>query len=239
MKLISKMSLGIVTAALIFAGCGGGESATATPVAETKEAKVTPSVTEESLGLRKTDLYSEDTTTPDKTAYNKEAAMSSTRFKRAFQDAPPMIPHDVGDFLPITTNNNQCTGCHMPEIAPAMGATTIPPSHFLDMRPHHKFDGKQFSKSIDNMKNETSVKKMEALSSARFNCSQCHAPQTTGALAVGSTFEANFTEEDGETRSTWDARVLDELDTVGADSAVTDADLANDHSPAGHLEGGH
>jgi len=239
MKLINKMTLGIATAALIFAGCGGGESATATPVAETKEAKVKPIISEESLGLRTTDLYSEDDTLAKKTAYHSESAGTSKRFDRAYQDAPPMIPHDVGDFLPITKNNNACVGCHMPEIAPAMGATPIPPSHFLDMRPHHKFDGKQFTKSIDNMKNETDVKKLTHLSSARFNCSQCHAPQTTGALAVGSTFEANYTEEDGSTRSTWDARVLDELDTVGADSNPTAKDLANENSPAGHLDGGH
>ena len=239
MKLVSKMTLGAITAALIFAGCGGGENATATPVAETKEAKVTPSITEESLGLRKTDLYSEDTTTADKTAYHTEYPGTSKRFNRAYQDAPPMIPHDVGDFLPITKNNNACTGCHMPEVAPAMGATPIPPSHFLDMRPHHKFDGKKFTKSIDNMKNETDVKKLTHLSQARFNCSQCHAPQTTGTLAVNSTFEANYTREDGETKSSWDDVILDELDTVGPDSAVTATDLKNENSPAGHLEGGH
>jgi len=239
MKLINKMTLGIATAALIFAGCGGGESATATPVAETKEAKVKPIISEESLGLRTTDLYSEDDTLAKKTAYHSESAGASKRFDRAYQDAPPMIPHDVDDFLPITKDYNACTGCHMPEVAPAMGATPIPPSHFLDMRPHHKFDGKKFTKSIDNMKNETDVKKLTHLSQARFNCSQCHAPQTTGTLAVGSTFEANYTEEDGQTRSTWNDRVLDELDTVGADSAVTADDLANKNSPAGHLEGGH
>ena len=239
MKLVSKMTLGAITAALIFAGCGGGESATATPVAETKEAKVTPSISEESLGLRKTDLYSEDNTIADKTAYHTEAPGTSKRFKRAYQDAPPMIPHDVADFLPITKNNNACTGCHMPEVAPAMGATPIPPSHFLDMRPHHKFDGKQFVKSADVMKNETDVKKLTHLSQARFNCSQCHAPQTTGTLAVNSTFEANYTREDGETKSSWDDVILDELDTVGPDSAVTATDLKNENSPAGYLEGGH
>jgi len=238
MKLASKVTITLasVAAAMLFAGCGGSSDAEGAKSAPQKEATAKPTVTEKSLGLRKTDLYSEDTTTADKTLYHTEAAGTSTKINRAFQDAPPMIPHDVADFLPITKSNNACTGCHMPEVAPAMGATPIPPSHFLDMRPKHNFDGKQFTKSIDNMKNETDVKKLTHLSQARFNCSQCHAPQTTGALAVENTFEANYIKEDGASRSHWDEVIYDELDTA---PAVTADDIANENSPAGHLDGGH
>jgi len=238
MKAMGKLTIALAAAAVLFVGCGGTtETAKAQPVAEAKPA---PTVTEESLGLRKTDLYSESTTTGDETKYGADAAGTSKKFERAFQDAPPMIPHDVADFLPITASNNACTGCHMPEIAPAMGATPIPASHFLDMRPHHKFDGKQFSKATDNMKNETSVKKLTTMSQSRFNCSQCHAPQSTGALAVENTFEASYTKDGGEFKSSWDEVVLDDLDTVGhGAAAVTADDLANKDSAAGHMDGGH
>jgi len=171
-------------------------------------------VSEESLGLRKTTIYNEKDTTSDKVVYGKDAAGTSKKIKRAFQDAPPMIPHDVEGMLPITINNNQCTMCHEPAVAESMGATPIPKSHFMDFRPKHKFDGKQFTKSIDNMKNEVSVKPIEQLAGARFNCTQCHAPQTTGKLAVENDFKAAYTKKDGEFKSSWDEVILDNLDTL-------------------------
>jgi len=234
MKIISKMTLGLATAALLFVGCGGG----ANPATVETEEKAVASVSEESLGLRKTDIYQEDDTTAAKTEYRGAQPGTSTKIKRAFQDAPPMIPHDVTDFLPITRTNNACVGCHAPDIAPAMGATPIPPSHYLDMRPRHICDGVKFKKSIDNTKNETDVKRLTHLSQARFNCSQCHAPQSQGNPSVENLFEASYTKEGGEFKSSWDEVVLDDLDTVGEDSRITDKDLDNTDSAAGRLNGG-
>lgn len=195
----SKLTISIATLAAVFTvGC----------------ATAAQTVSEESLGLRKTDLYSEATTTGDKTEYAKAAAGTSKKFDRAFQDAPPMIPHDTEGMLPITINNNACTGCHEPAVAVSMGATPIPKSHFIDFRPKHNFDGKTFTKSIDNMKNEVSVKPISQVAGARFNCSQCHAPQSTGKLVVESTFEPAFTRKDGAFKSTWDEVILDNLDTL-------------------------
>jgi len=235
MKLISKVTLGLATATLLFVGCGGDSSAKASGASSQAAAKAT--ITEESLGLRKTDLYSEDSTSAAKTEYRTGSAGTSQRINRAFQDAPPMIPHDVSGFLPITKGNNACVGCHAPEVAPAMGATPLPASHFLDMRPKHNFDGKLFTKSIDNYKNETDVKKLTHLSQARFNCSQCHAPQSQGNLAVENTFQANFITADGASRSHWDDVIMDELDTVkGGDNFITADDIANKNSAAGSLK---
>ena len=195
---ITNIALGFFTAAAIFAaGCTANQT-----------------VSEESLGLRKTTIYNEAETTADKVMYGTAPAGTSTKIARAFQDAPPMIPHDVEGMLPITINNNMCTSCHEPAIAEAMGATPIPKSHYMNFRPKHNFDGKQFTKSIDNMKNEVSVKKIEQLAGARFNCSQCHAPQSTGELAVENTFEANYTKGNGAFKSSWDEVILDDLDTV-------------------------
>jgi len=211
MKTISKITIGLATAALLFVGCG---DSAAPSVNET----VKPTISEESLGLRKTDLYSEKTDT-----FGHEAKYSTTftgsghKIQRAFQDAPPMIPHDVEGLLPITINNNQCIGCHMPEDAKNMGlgATPIPSSHFLDMRPKHNFDGKMFTKSIDNMKNETSIKPINKLAGARFNCSQCHAPQSGDDVSVKNNFEADFTSKDGASKSSWNGtKLMEGLDTI-------------------------
>jgi len=188
------------------------------------------------FGLRKTDLYSEEADTVGAQAtYSKAAPGTSQRIERAFQDAPPMIPHSVEGMLPIKTGNNQCVGCHMPDVAAGVGAIPIPKSHFTNFRPTHKFDGKQFTKSIDNYKNEVAISKPQVkLVNARFNCSQCHAPQSTAKLAVSNTFEGGFSEKDGKSGSSWFEHMNDDLATVGeGNSIVTEADKANKNSAAG------
>ncbi|RUM68963.1 MAG: nitrate reductase cytochrome c-type subunit; periplasmic nitrate reductase electron transfer subunit, partial [Sulfurospirillum sp.] len=50
------------------------------------------SVSEESLGLRKTDLYNEDTVTPPPVKYTDAAPGTSKRFDRSYKNAPPLIP---------------------------------------------------------------------------------------------------------------------------------------------------
>ncbi len=213
MKTISKITIGLATAALLFVGCSdAGEAA-----APAGEAKVIQFQSEESLGLRKTDLYSEASDTVGHEAkYSTQAATTSTKIKRAFQDAPPMIPHDVEGMLPITIKDNQCTGCHMPDVAPSVGATAIPVSHLTNFRPVHNLNGQDFSKSIDNMKNEVAINDNKGkLVGARYNCSQCHAPQSGVDLAVGNTFEADFTSADGASKSSWDSsKFMKGIDTI-------------------------
>jgi len=189
-----KIVLGALTAALLMTGC----TDTAEPAAQ---AEVKPVVTESSLGLRKTDLYSETTTAAEKTEYITAAPGTSTKFERAFDNAPPMIPHDTEGLLPITTNNNACLGCHMPEVAPSMGATPIPVSHLTSFRPTTAIadDGRimKEGKEVDNTGDfKTITKGLNHLNQARFNCSQCHAPQSQGNLLVENNFRPDFQSED-------------------------------------------
>ena len=196
---LGKLTLGIIASTVIF-------------TVSTFAANTT--VKEESLGLRKTSVYTEDKITGDKTQYGTDAAGSSKRFDRAFENAPPMIPHDVEGLLEITPDNNACIGCHEAAVAPTMNATPIPPSHYTNFRPKAKLEGDNFVKGADDMKNETSIKRMETISSARFNCTACHAPQSTGELAVENTFKPTFTRKDGKAHSTWDEVLTDDLDTL-------------------------
>ncbi len=205
-------------------------------------------VTEESLGLRKTDLYTESTTTGDKTMYGTGYAGSGYKIKRAFQDAPPMIPHDTEGMLPITISNNQCTSCHAPEVASSMGALPYPVSHMTDFRPATKMQGDKITKNgtaIDNTSSDTldhvTVKLTGGkLTGARFNCTQCHAPQSTGKLVVENTFEAVYSDKDGSSKSSWmGTRLVDALETNGKNSTITDADQKNAHSAAGYLDNKH
>jgi len=217
MKTLSMITIGLAATALLIVGCG---DAGATP---SKNAKVKPTISEESLGLRKTDLYSESTTVGDATKYSKSAAGSGHTIKRAFQDAPPMIPHDVEGMLPITINNNQCTGCHMPDVAVSMGATPLPTSHFTNFRPATTVakDGRIAKNGVatDNTSvadlAHVSIKSTGSkLSGARFNCSQCHAPQSDSP-APKNTFEAVYTSKNGASASSWSGtKLMEGIDTT-------------------------
>ena len=166
-------------------------------------------VTEEALGLRKTDIYSEaKDTTGDKTDYTRPAPGASTKFERAFVNAPPMIPHSVEGLLPITTSNNQCVGCHMPEVAPSVKATPIPVSHFTNYRPTTVLDGDKVMTDGKEMgpANTSDIlvakgEKKETLNNSRFNCSQCHAPQSNTDTVVGNTFQGDFADAKSKSSS--------------------------------------
>jgi cytochrome c-type protein NapB len=165
-------------------------------------------VTESVLGLRKTDLYSEkDETTGVKGNFDRPAPGASTRFERAYVNAPPMIPHSVDGLLPITQKNNQCLGCHMPEVAPSVKATPIPVSHFTNYRPTTVLKDGELVKegktvgmggelgNVSDIK-IAKAKKLDKLYQGRFNCSQCHAPQANIDTVVGNTFQPDFGEGD-------------------------------------------
>lgn len=192
--------LGALTAAsLLIVGCSSTTAVTEKSAELDK--KIAPSISEESLGLRKTDLYTEESTVADQTSYATTAAGSGVTIERAFDNAPPMIPHDTEGMLPITANNNACVGCHTPEVAPSMNATPMPKSHFTTFRPSTGLadDGKitKEGKEVDNTSDYKVITRgLDHMNQARFNCSQCHAPQSTGELLVGNNFRPDFQSED-------------------------------------------
>ncbi len=133
-------------------------------------------ITEEELGYRTTTLYDEKLAQTPGNVYHTEIAGTSKRIERAFDNAPPMIPHSTEGLLPITKDNNMCTGCHMPEMAKAMGAVPIPKSHFVNLRTNQELD---------------------TLYQGRFNCSQCHTPQAKTDPIVENKFEGAFRTKEG------------------------------------------
>ena len=169
-------------------------------------------VDETVLGLRKTTLFDEKIKPVDG-KFNRPAPGTSTKFERAYVNAPPMIPHSTDGLLPIKKDNNQCLGCHMPEVAKSMGATPIPPSHFTNYRPTTTLkdgelvkEGKKVGIQKGDMGNVgdiklAKVKKLDHLYQGRFNCSQCHAPQANIDTAVGNTFKSDGLTSDLKTSS--------------------------------------
>ena len=179
------------------------------------------SVSEESMGLRKTDLYSEDKTQGDKADYDRPAPGSSTKFERAFKDAPPMIPHSVEGLLPITKMNNQCLGCHMPEVAPSVGSTPIPATHFTNYRPSTTMkegmvlkEGQVLGSMVANTSDIViaDTQKGDTLYQGRFNCTQCHAPQSKMKTSVANIFRPDYGDDNDKAHSSLVDHMNDGID---------------------------
>ncbi|HIQ47282.1 MAG TPA: hypothetical protein EYH57_06630 [Sulfurovum sp.] len=167
-------------------------------------------ISEKAMGLRKTDLYSEKSTHGKKADYDRPAPGASTRFERAYKDAPPMIPHSVEGLLPITKMNNQCLGCHLPEVAPSVGSTPIPPTHFKNYRPRTALndgyvvkEGQVLGYDIQNTSDIKTVKakQSDTIYQGRFNCTQCHAPQSKMKAAVANTFRPDYGDDKAKAHS--------------------------------------
>lgn len=133
-----------------------------------------PPIKSDSMGLSKTSVF--DVPTPKVHHYSATPAGQSHVLPRAYQGAPPQIPHDIADYLPITSDNNMCIACHnQPALwdkkRVAGSPTPIPRSHYIDFR-------KAPNKVTDH------------LIYARYNCNQCHVPQSDGPELVKNTFSS-------------------------------------------------
>ena len=159
----------LMVALLGFIG-GCGKSA---PEAETDAAAPPPpppaTVADDDLSYRNEPLI-DDSGVPA-VNYAAEDPGDSELVDRAFENAPPIIPHTVEDLLPITIDENQCTDCHLPEAAADVGATAVPASHLYDIRRDKQLSG---------------------LNPANYNCTLCHAPQAQADPLVENTFEPYF-----------------------------------------------
>lgn len=138
-------------------------------------------VSDTEIGLRKVDLNDEKDVQIPSIQWSEDAPGTSTKIQRSYENAPPLIPHSLDGLLPITKDNNACIGCHAPEVAPSVGATSIPKSHLIDFRT---------GKDLGGM-----------LSDQRFNCTQCHVPQAKTAPLVKNNFKPDFRYKDGNTTS--------------------------------------
>jgi len=126
----------------------------------------------EKMGLSKTSVFD----TPAQQVYQPSgtAPGNNALLPRAYLNAPPQVPHDISDFLPITADNNMCIACHnQPGLwgsKPAKGTPTpIPKSHYTDQR------------------NAPGVV-TENLVGARYTCSQCHVMQMNAKPLVENSF---------------------------------------------------
>lgn len=85
---------------------------------------------------------------------------------RNYKWQPPIIPHHIKGYQ-ITKNVNTCMTCHSRKAATESGATPVAKSHYLDR------DGKE----------------LPSISTRRYFCLQCHAPQFDAPPLVGNSFK--------------------------------------------------
>ena len=153
---------------VLFVGCGDSKGE--------KQAESTKmqGVDETQLGLRSAPLEGESVKLVDYT-FTTKAAGESEKIERSFENAPPLIPHDIEGMLPITQQDNMCLSCHDREVAEGVGATPVPASHIYDLR--------------------TMKKAASSIADARYNCTQCHVPQAQTKPLVENTFSPEFSDQ--------------------------------------------
>ncbi len=123
-------------------------------------------IADDAMGLSKTSVY--DDPAPAVFEYGTDSPGTSKPIEASYNTAPPMIPHDISSFVPITRESNMCKGCHVqPAMVgkkPAKGMPIpAPASHYVDV-----------AKGELNM--------------GRHVCTQCHSPQAKVDVLVENTF---------------------------------------------------
>ena len=202
----ARILAGLACAVLIFSGCAEAKeeqkSSSSAQTQKTEQIK-TNSDKKEKVKLKDgkdakdlnilraaNDVIDEDDIKLADINWTKPAAGESKRYDRSFENAPPLIPHDLEGLIPITADNNMCVSCHMPEVAKDVGATPIPKSHLYSIRNKKDLEGK--------------------LSDDRFNCTTCHVPQAN----VEAKFKNNFKPEYRDANSTSRSNLLDVLNEI-------------------------
>lgn len=144
-------------------------------------------------------LLSDESVLTDMPEYSKIRGGESEVIQRSFENAPPLIPHRVGGFLPITVEDNKCLRCHMPDKAPEFKAIPLPETHFTSYRPiAFEEDGKY---NIVAAEGEVFENDLGHFNNALFNCSQCHVPQAEVTVEISNVFDPEYRSGSDKSRS--------------------------------------
>ncbi len=156
------------------------------------------SIDEDQLGFISADVSSEETNLIKKALVAEIAPGHSEKIERAFENAPPLIPHTTTGFFPITIKSNICLSCHIPEKAKEIDGVPLPETHFVNLRPEIVDEGGILKVPEDEGVNH---QKLEDMNQAYYNCSQCHVPQTEITAHIENHFTPEFRDEFGLEKS--------------------------------------
>ena len=124
-------------------------------------------VPDRELGLRKTSLT--DDRVPPAFVFTDAAPGDNQRLPRAYDGAPPLIPHSLNGLVPITSSENACLLCHQTGSTDPANPPQVPRSHLTDFR-----------RAPDVVR--------DTVAGARWNCTACHVIQSNAPVLVGNTF---------------------------------------------------
>jgi cytochrome c-type protein NapB len=116
------------------------------------------------VGLSKSNIF--DTPTPAAFHPDESEPGEQAVLARPFVIAPPLVPHAVAEFLPITREVNACIECHQVAEKAEGEPTPIPASHYEDLR---NAPGKTRPSPVGS----------------RYNCTACHVSLTDASPLVG------------------------------------------------------
>jgi len=127
-------------------------------------------VDEASVGIGADGVFNDPS--PSTFDYPTTEAGKSDRVAKSYHTAPPMVPHTVAEYLPITMETNECMECHdKPKL--------------ID-REYVK--GKKLAMPQDHYGGFGGKGDKDEVSGARYTCSQCHAPMSDAQPLVENTF---------------------------------------------------
>ena len=183
---MSRKLLLLVMSVLALAACSAKEA----PVADAPSTPPTPpapaaAVSDDDLSYRNEPLLA-DSATPGGTVTAADPGDNDLP-SRAFENAPPVIPHNTDGCFPITADDNMCLECHAPENAEDAEATSVPASHLYDIRRDTQ---------------------LTSVNPANYACNLCHATQADVDGLVDNTFEPYYRAEESKSTSS----LLDTLD---------------------------
>jgi len=155
---------------------------------------------DEDIPMQDEELLSDESPLAEMPEYIALEEGESQTFDRAFENAPPMIPHKVTGLVPIKIYNNECLRCHLSNKVEEYNAPLLPKSHFTKYRPEIVEEEGLYK--VDAEDNEVvAVDLGERMSGAMFNCTLCHAPQTEVTVEVDNLFQADFRKANGNSKS--------------------------------------
>jgi len=135
-------------------------------------------VSDARIGLRGESVF--ETAVPPSVLENTTDPGEAPLPTRANEEVPPVVPHGVADFLPITRASNGCIDCHAVEEKEPGEPTPIPSSHYRDLRNAPGIVG-------------------EAVAGARYVCVSCHVSPTAARPLVANPFGEATSERIGST----------------------------------------
>ena len=175
---MNKLSVYLIVLAFLIIGCNNQ--------------KEEQWVDDENIDMSDELLMSDESVLTDMPEYSKIRSGESEVYERSFENAPPLIPHRVGGFLPIKVDDNKCLRCHLPEKAPEFKAIPIPKTHFTSYRPIIIEENGIFSVDANHDESEVVETDLEHFNGAMFNCSQCHVPQANVTVEIPNVFDPDY-----------------------------------------------